>query len=199
MDEPKSYPAESPELWKKIHDAAAKDDKKLRDLLTEADLLPQLAKMFVAAVQEESELAAIEKAGDGMAERFASLGQELALLGATVPTKLEKMREQIEQQQQLRAQRLACERAVDSAKRASSQRQWLLAWLPELFSQSVPKHAGMLSSLQVAEKTANVARGLGVTGLYSVGVDGWRKVGESSEQTERKRKYVSFSPLIKQR
>ena len=70
---------------------------------------------------------------------------------------------------------------------------------PELFSELPPPSAGPLSGLPTAPKTFDAAVSLKITGRYCVGPDGWRKISESNEQTERKRKYVSFSPLAPKR
>jgi hypothetical protein len=189
-----AYPSESAEKWAKAHKLAeAGDEKKLRDLLTEMDLSPRLCRLFVVAVAEESELAQVEAAGEGMAERFAALGDEMAFASQRQAADLEESRKLRAEQRQLQAERLAAQKAIAAASAAAVQRQWLGLWLPELFGQEPPAHAGFFSSSQPAPKTADAARALGITDLYAVSP--WRKV-ESTEHTEqKKRQYVSFSPL----
>ena len=196
------YLSESRELWTAVRAAAeAGDDAKVRDLLAEMDLSPRLAKLFVVGVAEQAELAQVEKAGEGQGERFVALGEELALLGVNVPTKIEKLREQNQQIAQLRAARLAAERAVSAAKIAVRQKLWLENWLAELFGHPTLPHAGVLSALQPSPKVFDVAASLRLGGtIYGVNDNGWRKIAENNQQTETKRRrYQSFSPVAPRR
>jgi hypothetical protein len=191
------YASETPELWAQVKAAAtAGDEMTLRDLLTAMDLSPRLGKLFTVAVAEEAELAAIEKAGEGQAEKVRSIEEQLCFLNAAAaPTKIEKMREVAEQRQQLQAERLAAERAVAAAKTASRQRAWLRFWLTELFGEQPLEHGGVLSSLQPSPKVFDVAASLKIGGnVYMVGENGWRKINESNEADKPRRRYTSFSP-----
>ena len=187
------YPSESPEKWLQLRAACEKgDDVAVRAACEGMDLSARLSKLFVVAVAEETELQQIIAAAEGMAEKFVSLGQEFCLLTAIAPTKIEKIREQIEQQQTLRDERLKAQRAVAAAERATSNLRWLELWLPELFGKVPPPHAGHLGNVQPSPKTTDIAQKNGIDAFYSVGSDSWRKIG--GDQT-RKRKYTSFSPL----
>ena len=191
------YPLESPEAWQAVRTTAEKGDTPAVKAALEAmDLSPRLSKLFVAAVAEERELDATVAAGEGMAEKFVTLGEEIAFLLHRQPKTIEESRKQAEQQQQLRAERLAAERAVAAAKAAGRQRAWLRLWLPELFSEIPPPHAGPLSGLQPSPKTFDAATALGVANFYNLSQDSWRKVGEQQNEDRPKRKYTSFSPLV---
>jgi hypothetical protein len=141
---PAVYPAETPELWAQVKAAAtAGDETTLRDTLTAMDLSPRLGKLFTVAVGEEAELAAIEKASEGMAEKVRGIEEQWGFIHASpTPTKIEKMRELAAERQQLAAERLQSQRAIAAAERARGQRQWLHFWIPELFGLPALDHAG---------------------------------------------------------
>jgi hypothetical protein len=193
---------ESPALWLQVRQAAEAGDMLAVQVALEAmDLPRRLGRLMIAAVGEDGELAAIEKAGGGQAERFARLGEELALLGVNVPTKLEKLREQNERMAQLRADRIAAQRADSAGKIAARQKLWLENWLPELFGNSPGVRGGLLSGLQPAPKTFDAMVAAGLAGTeYQVGDRGWRKLNQvGNDRTQPRRRYQSFSPLAPRR
>jgi len=139
-----TYPAESVEKWAKVKEAAAAADTSAVQAALEAmNLSRRLAPLMIAAVAEETELAAIEKAGEGMADKLRGIEEQWGFIHASpTPTKIEKMRELAAERQQLAAERLQSQRAIAAAERARGQRQWLHFWIPELFGLPALDHAG---------------------------------------------------------
>ena len=164
-----TYPAESPDGWKKVFAAAEKaDTSKVQASLEAMDLPRRLIPLKIAEVAEDAELAAVEKAGEGQAEKLRELQQELGFLIVAKPETVEKAREVAKKSQQLRDACVTAQRAIDAAERARSQRRWLHLWDAPLFGEQEPPHAGHLSMLPMAPKTADAAIALGITGFYCV-------------------------------
>jgi hypothetical protein len=197
-----TYPAESVEKWAKVKEAAAAADTSAVQAALEAmNLSRRLAPLMIAAVAEETELAAIEKAGEGMADKLRGIEEQWGFIHASPPpTKIEKMRELAAERKQLADERLQAQRAIAAAKTASRQRAWLQFWLAEVFGEDPLDHAGCLSSLMPSPKVFDAMVNLRIAGtVYAIGPDGWRKVNESNEQDRPRRRYASFSPTAPRR
>jgi len=195
--QPATYPAESPEKWAAVRTAAEEGDtSETAAALQTMELSRRLASLMIVAAAEEMELRQIEAAGQGQAEKFADLGRELAFSSLAQPSGIEDAKELAERQQQLRAERLKAQRAIDAAEHAKSQRRWIALWLPELFGHTPPPHAGYLSNVMVAPKTGAAANAL-KSDVYAIA--SWRAAGEHTTDETKRRRYTSFSPLAPKR
>ena len=88
------FPSESPAGWTRVRKAAeGGDTEKTGKTLEAMDLPPRLAKLMVAAVAEETELSAVEKAADGLPEKLAAMEFEGSIAGQITSSTIEQGRE----------------------------------------------------------------------------------------------------------
>ena len=157
------------------------------------ELSRRLAPLMITAVAEEKQLLLIVAAGEGQAELLEQLAAGAAFTRQAKSA--EDLRKIGLEQRQQRDDRVACQKKIQQAEIAGLKVRWLRLWLPELFAEEVPAHGGHMSMLQPADETSGAASKLGVTAWFAVPADSWRRVGQAEDETSKRRKYVSFSPL----
>jgi hypothetical protein len=190
------YPSESPEKWARLRKLAeAGDEKKTRDALSEMDLSPKLAKLFITAAAEDAELAEIEKAGEAAGPALQEAMTFLrALVNVKEPSSVEEALKRDSERRKYAAQAGAAEQAVSAAAGASGHRRWLRLWLAEQFGETPPTRGGIFGSSQPSPRTVQAAAAVGIEQHYAISP--WRKVGQREEDTTQpRRRYTSFSPV----
>jgi len=189
-------PTESPAGWKKLREAIDKNDwDGARSALEAMGLSPKLVPVFLAAISEEAELAAVEKAGEGKGELFSQLSGKLKFyLSTTVKSinESEKITAQIEKTQ---ADATLALIAHEAAKKAARYRQYFHTWLPGLFGLPPvenPRHSGALSGFAIPPKLFQAGTAIkGQRRINFYEFNSWRTFDESAGETPR-RKYSTF-------
>jgi hypothetical protein len=190
-------PSETPAGWEKLRKhLEAGDWTKCEADLTAMGLSPKLKNLFATALQEERELAAVEKASEGMAEKFSQLSAKLKYFLSAVPKGIDDAEKINNKISELRIECNSALVAREAGQRAHRMREHLKNWVGELFGLEpiTSVHSGHLSGGVLPPKTcaeAAAIKGQRAINLYVT--NSWRDfdlpVGE-----QKRRHYQTFAP-----